>query len=315
MAARPVPAVIRAYARQLGLDPRAVEAVGWAESGLRRNAVGDQGTSFGPFQLHQGGALPKGQTAAWAGSDAGILYAMRQMSKVARGLSGQEAVDAIVRKFERPAEPGQEIVRAMKYYRAGGKLPAGASPVFGAAKQSGAVPAGGSMEVLKKFAMQNLESYINDSEAPDVGEFMQAMQASTRSIMPVEPSGMAGNVAGTQTPYGGAKGAAAMRALIAEAKRRGLRVSENPLVDKVDPVHTSGSHHYQTYPGTNVGKAADISGNAAQMRALFKFLEANRSRFGVNDLFHDPMGYSYDAGKKWGKTIGGHGKHVHVSLF
>jgi hypothetical protein len=146
-------------------------------------------------------------------------------------------------------------------------------------------------------------------------QFMQAMQSASNAETPANPQAVLANASGTQTPYGGAKGAAAMRALIAEAKKRGLHVGENPLVDKVDPVHTSGSQHYQTYRGTNVGKAADISGSAAQMRAFFKYLEANRGRYGVNDLFHDPAGYSYDQGKRWGKTIGGHGKHLHVSLF
>jgi hypothetical protein len=233
---------------------------------------------------------------------------------VAKGLSGQAAVDAIVRRFERPAEPGQEIRRAMKYYRGGGKLPAGASPVFGAAKQSGAGPSAN--EALKNFALQNVQSYINDDDSgPDLVQFMQAMQASEAPQLPANPQAVLANASGTQTPYGGAKGAAAMRALIAEAQKRGLRVGENPLVDPVGSSHTSGSHHYQTYKGTNVGKAADISGSAAQMRAFFKYLEANRGRYGVNDLFHDPAGYSYDQGKRWGKTIGGHGKHVHVSLF
>jgi hypothetical protein len=238
------------------------------------------------------------------------------MSKVARGLSGQAAVDAIVRKFERPAEPGQEITRAMKYYRGGGKLPAGASPVYGAAKQSGIGGSASKNEALRNFAMQSIQSYIDDDDTgPDITAFMQAMTAADSPRTATNPEAVLANAAGTQTPYGGAKGAAAMRSLIAEAKRRGLHVGENPLVDKVDPVHTRGSHHYQTYAGTNVGKAADISGSPAQMRALYKWLEANRQRLGVNDLFHDPMGYSYDQGKRWGKTIGGHGKHVHVSLF
>jgi hypothetical protein len=306
MAQRPVPVVIREYARNLGLDPRAVEAVGFAESGLRRDAVGDRGTSFGPFQLHQGGALPRGRGAGWAGSDAGILYAMQQMSKVARGLSGQSAVDAIVRKFERPAAPGQEIVRAMRYYRGGGKLPAGASPVFGQAKQSGI----NKNQAILNYVTQSLGAYSSGSdEQPDMVSIMRSLQASNNEL-----GDAATEALGTPAPtYTGGKGPKAMIALIREAQRRGLAVRENPFVDPVGSGHTRGSHHFQTYPGTNVGRAADISGNPAQMRNFFKFLEANRGRFGINDLFHDPMGYSYDRGRRWGRTIGGHGRHVHVS--
>jgi len=98
------------------------------------------------------------------------------------------------------------------------------------------------------------------------------------------------------------------------AQSLGLSVRENPYVDKVDPVHTKGSHHYQTYPGTNVGRAVDVSGDPTKLKAYFKWLEKNYSGL-LNDMFYGPMGYSYDAGKYWGKTIGGHDKHVHASFY
>jgi hypothetical protein len=102
------------------LDPRAAAAVAMNESGGRFGAVGDNGTSYGPWQLHVGGALPRGRTAAWANSPAGIQYALRQMASVAGGLHGQAAVAAIARRFERPANPGAEIATALSYYRSPG---------------------------------------------------------------------------------------------------------------------------------------------------------------------------------------------------
>jgi murein DD-endopeptidase MepM/ murein hydrolase activator NlpD len=107
--------------RQLGLDPRAVRAVASVE-GLS-GAVGDQGTSYGPFQLHRGGALPSGRGRQWAESKAGIDYALRQIQGVAGGMTGQQAVANIVRRFERPADPTGEIARALAAY--GGPLPKG----------------------------------------------------------------------------------------------------------------------------------------------------------------------------------------------
>lgn len=105
------------YAPKLGLDPRAVAAVALSEGGLKWGAVGDSGSSYGPFQLHVGGALPRGQTAAWANSPEGMLYAMRSMSNAgAKGLTGRAAIEAIVRNFERPAAPGPEIQRALGQY-------------------------------------------------------------------------------------------------------------------------------------------------------------------------------------------------------
>lgn len=99
----------------LGLDPRAVLAVATVEGGFS-GAVGDSGTSFGPFQLHIGGALPSGKGKAWAQSTEGVDYALAQIAKVAKGKSGLAAITAIVTLFERPAAPQAEISRAMKVY-------------------------------------------------------------------------------------------------------------------------------------------------------------------------------------------------------
>lgn len=110
-------AIIQRYAPRYGLDPRAVAAISMNESGGRFGAVGDNGSSFGPWQLHVGGALPRGKGAAWANSLPGVLYAFRQMANSgARGLHGQAAVAAIARRFERPADPGAEIRTALSYY-------------------------------------------------------------------------------------------------------------------------------------------------------------------------------------------------------
>lgn len=109
--------LIQQGARRRGLDPRAVGAVALSEGGLAWGAVGDQGTSFGPFQLHVGGALPRGRGAAWANSPAGINYALDQIAKVARGKTGRQAISHIVKRFERPADPASEIERALGHYQ------------------------------------------------------------------------------------------------------------------------------------------------------------------------------------------------------
>lgn len=56
-ASNPVVAVITSVATSVGLDPRLAVAVAIQESGLNPTAVGDGGTSFGLYQLHQGGEL------------------------------------------------------------------------------------------------------------------------------------------------------------------------------------------------------------------------------------------------------------------
>lgn len=166
------------------------------------------------------------------------------------------------------------------------------------------------------YALAANEAFINDREAPNLSAFLLPTEGAIAEAIPTLRKKVG---SGRQVPLGAGgtpvKGAKAMIAIIKEAQRRGLHVGENPYTDKVDAEHTEGSHHYQTYKGTNVGKASDVSGNPAKMQAFFSWLYGNRGRLGVNDLFHDPAGFSLDRGKRWNKTIGGHGKHVHVSTF
>jgi hypothetical protein len=133
------------WSKKNGLDPKAVLAVVQSEGGFY-GAVGDHGTSFGPFQLHQGGALPKGlsgaRARAWAQSEAGLNYALRQVASVAAGKQGYEAVSSIVNGFEHPADPAAEIQRAMGYY--GGPIPSGQAGSFSSDGQSASGPTGSS---------------------------------------------------------------------------------------------------------------------------------------------------------------------------
>jgi hypothetical protein len=109
---------VQKQAPQYRLDPYAVLAVALQE-GIG-GGIGDHGTSFGPWQLHQGGAYPAaapqgGQAAnAWAWSPAGVNYALSRMGSVAGGLKGKQAVHAIVYQFERPADPASEYAAAVK---------------------------------------------------------------------------------------------------------------------------------------------------------------------------------------------------------
>jgi hypothetical protein len=118
-------ALIRNLAPKYGIDPEAAYRVATAEGLSGR--VGDNGTSFGPFQLHIGGALPKGiaDPQGWSSSPAGISYALQRMAASgARGLTGANAVATIVRNFERPADPEGEIARALG---SSSPVPSGAS--------------------------------------------------------------------------------------------------------------------------------------------------------------------------------------------
>lgn len=99
------------------VEPEAALAVASVEGGFV-GKVGDQGTSFGPFQLHQGGAMPAGKAGSWAQSPAGVDYALQRIGDVAGGLRGEAAIREIVYKFERPQDPEREVENATQRYRA-----------------------------------------------------------------------------------------------------------------------------------------------------------------------------------------------------
>lgn len=157
--ANPVVTAIRQSARRYGIDPRAAVAVALGEGGLvnREGDVGDLsgGGSYGPFQLYAQGALPsqyRGRPKVadtWAWSPEGIDYAVSRMAQAgARGLRGPRAVETIVRKFERPADPDTSVARATSRYGTitpqsypglfqGSALAASASPTPGGASPEG----------------------------------------------------------------------------------------------------------------------------------------------------------------------------------
>lgn len=116
------------------IDPKAEFAVAKQE-GLS-GGVGDNGTSFGPNQLHFGGAYPTtaphdpGGAQAWAWSPQGLDYTLSKIAGVAGGQHGSQAVNSIVRGFERPANPNREVAGALEAYGGSGSaFTPGPSPV------------------------------------------------------------------------------------------------------------------------------------------------------------------------------------------
>ncbi len=181
-------AIIQRYAPRFGLDPRAAAAISMNESGGRFGAVGDSGTSFGPWQLHVGGALPAGRTAAWANSLPGILYALRTMSAAgARGLHGQAAVNAIARNFERPANPGAEVATAMRYYSTPGFARGSAAAGAGGGGGAGGSGASGNHMAALLAAMQPMVSVPQGAPLPTALGALQQLLAAHAAPTPAAP--------------------------------------------------------------------------------------------------------------------------------
>jgi len=193
--------IISARAPAYNLDPVAALAVAMVE-GLS-GGVGDQGTSFGPFQLHEGGALPAGRGQAWAESPAGIEYALRSMAGAgAAGLHGPAAIQAIVRNFERPAAPDAEIARALAAYGQAGKLGGGTAmpqmPLPPPSQQGAPAAAAPDFRRSLALALLNSNQSANDpgfysalSRAGAASRVPAAFQAPAGTL-PASPQGLAG---------------------------------------------------------------------------------------------------------------------------
>lgn len=307
--------LIQRYSRRFGVNPYAVMAVAMTEGGLRWGAVGDQGTSFGPFQLHIGGALPRrywdnpAAGAGFANSPQGIRYAIRQMANSgASGLRGRAAIKAIVRNFERPADPDASIARALDYWRD--------------LRQDG-IPGGGG----GAFSPSALTPRRAARQAENVGNALQMLSGSSygqQGMSPALAAAVQGSYAGAmkdavgyfpnfgKVGRGELQGSDLMRAIIALAQRRGLHVGENPLVDPVDPVHAERSFHYQRFGRSNVGRAADISGPG-----LDRFLRTVIRRWGFSpfqEIIYDPWGQYFAGGSFVRRPYGGHATHAHFAV-
>jgi cell wall-associated NlpC family hydrolase len=220
MAAPDLAALIRQGAARRGVDPRAVLAVAGQE-GLG-GGIGDAGTSFGPFQLHYGGAYPsfapQGASAsqAWATSPAGVNYALDRIASVAKGLTGRAAVEAIVRRFERPANPSGEAARAWAAY--GGTpdstpvtttptaLPAGGMPGALPGKIPGLDQPGfqlPSLKILSGGSQGLVSALLRSSDRALAMPTMKIVASSdkgTLGVMPTEQGTMPVAIEGKTTP-------------------------------------------------------------------------------------------------------------------
>lgn len=318
-------------ARKYGVDPAAALAVAMGEGGLRnrKNDRGDGGRSFGPFQEYEEGALPRhlvGKPEAadrWAWSAAGIDHAIRLMAESgAAGLKGEAAVNAIVRKFERPADPDTSVANAIKRLGTTKIAKTGPSlkvPVSGAGSTLAYGGAGGPElpvpaqalgtlnDIFRKVGLEPLD-IVGDLPLP---RKQPSPSVPGRAVTP--PSTAA---APAQTPALKLPRVKRMVNLIGYAQKLGLRVSENPFVDGVEPVHVSGSHHYQVvgkHKGKKVGRAIDVAGDPEALKQFWAYAETFAGN-GLDDLFWDAAGYSYDRGKRWDRVLGDHGDHLHLSI-
>lgn len=288
-------------ARARGLDPLAVLAV-FGTEGLS-GRIGDNGHAFGPGQENDAGGVLTGrfpgwsaqQKQRWAMSPAGINDVLNRVAHVAKGKHGDAAINAIVRLFERPANPGAEVQKARGLY---GKV--GGGPAQAGALAAGQAAPSNTQGVDKMALLQALSA-----QHPDVGALAGLLaqghapeaQAPQRPRSMSRPPAAKGKGAINELfydPLGGIKhgqqiGAigghkdhvhvslateAAQKAAIAQARHMGLRVGEESNKD-VHPVHAKNSYHYQHYrKGDPLREAADVSGDPHAMAEFYRWVSS-----------------------------------------
>lgn len=317
MAQSPIERQIIAGARARGIDPQAALAVARVE-GLG-GGVGDQGTSFGPWQLHVGGAfptgrVPHGQEQAWAMSPAGINYALGQIGGVARGLHGPGAVNAIVRRFERPANPDAEVQKALGLYGSGGAtsaIPAGISSPY-QPQQQGLPP------IVASLFAQNQQAL----GAPTPPALLAGLlgpsgttRAPTRTRTPSGPTQL-GNV--TLASGADRAGARTGKGILGFA-RRVAGVYGQPL--KI----TTGTNHNEYVAGTH-RESAHWKGNAVDIAAsgpeLMRMGRAALAAAGMDPKqaakapggLYNVGGYQIIFGVSGASVGGDHTNHMHLGL-
>lgn len=184
--------VARATARRV--DPLAAIAVARQE-GLG-GGIGDSGTSFGPFQLHYGGAYPAGaprgsQQASqdWAWSRQGIDYAVDQIAKISAGQIGSQAIYSIVSRFERPKDVSSEVLKATDFY---GELRSRASSIVTAQGQL----APGATAVISTIGTGSASQHAGSGDLGTVAGVVTGGASSAAGAYAQGASDVAGKVTG-----------------------------------------------------------------------------------------------------------------------
>lgn len=281
----PIVNLIIQGARARGLDPAAVLAVA-SQEGLS-GRIGDGGHAFGPFQLNDAGGVLTGkfpnltpqQRQQWASSPAGINYALDGIAQVARGQRGQQAVNAIVTRFERPANPGREIAGANAAYGsyAGGytappvpspSTPAANGGIPGLSAPVPGRPVGNTLAILNEgarmFGLPPLPAVT--SSAPSrlpmtAGSAAAPPLAQTRPTPTAPPK-----VTGRTLPW-----------LEHQAAPFGLTITST-----TGGQHAPHSYHYQ-------GRAVDLGGPPARMAAAANYALAHPGLF--TEMFYTGPGH------------------------
>lgn len=249
------------------IDPQAELRVAGQE-GLS-GGIGDGGHAFGPNQLNDAGGVLTGkiggtpaQKNAWAWTPEGIDYALAGVAGAAGGEHGGRAVEDIVRRFERPADPNGEVARAL-----------GGSPVGGGA--AGSLSAGlataAAPDAHRQFAQQLIGAIGPTGQLNDPGALVGALQ-NRRATLATAAAPAAPPAGGGKPGLTSVDGVEVDGRIAAQLQRIVQQFGVHPTSGYRDPAHNASvggagnSDHLR-------GDAVDFGGNPAALAALYKYAQ------------------------------------------
>lgn len=286
----PIAQQILAQARRTGADPYTMLATAVVESGLNPQAVGDNGTSYGLYQMHVGGAGGRSHDEArrYLNPSASI----ENRARAFRGGAGGEWAASV----QRPADAAgyaRKVNAVIAQLRKGGGLPKGVlnAPVTSAGGGGGVAPGvDGSRKALA------LSMLFSDDD-PEFGNMLAASALrrgdSESSLASVPARGAASAPAGPSLLGGGKT----LDQLSALAKRFGL-----PITSTTGGKHAPGSYHYSA-------RAVDVGLGPGGK----KLQQYARSHPGEFKEFFGPMPWHIKSGRIVNGAFPDHNDHYHAA--
>ncbi len=290
---------------QEGLTPaqiKAMQATSRVESGLDPTAVGDNGTSYGLFQHHVGGAggTTHAQAKRYLDPVTSITERARQFKRLnIRGGRGAAAL-------QRPADPAGYAVKVNNALKGLGGVSLNA-PVVGAGTSQRTTQTQPNTSQAPSFAQSYLKGYLGYDKDPVMSALYDSFYAGEAP--------QSADQTGQQADGGSAPGSGAKAGRLGSyqdiedlARQWGLSVQGD--FQRAGGNHTAGSAHY-------AGRALDL-GDATNdpklLKAFAKHLARNAGMYGINDIWYTPLGWSVDNGSRTKSTIAGHSDHLHADV-
>lgn len=120
--------VVTHWAHHYGIPPKVALAIAQVESGLNPHSVGDYGTSFGLYQLHQGGELGS-HSETWAFDPSNNARTALRVVAEQRRLHPTWSWGQVAAAAQRPADPVGYAQKVNARLGAGGLLSGNSSIV------------------------------------------------------------------------------------------------------------------------------------------------------------------------------------------